>query len=119
MAKQTKTQQSAKNPHPPLSAEWLYDEIMASIEPDLLTKNIPLLEERYKGETEEQKKMRQEHYQVAFLIFDRVAADLEKEMKADVTLWKKQMAALANAEISVEEQSQLTQLEDSINSHQS
>src|SRR3989338_3210649 len=108
MAKQTKTQHSAKNPHQPLSAERLYDEIMANKNPDLLTKNIPLLEERYKGETDEQRKMRQEQYQVAYVIFDRVAADVEEEMKADVTLWKKQMAAMAKADISEEEESQLT-----------
>ncbi len=48
---------------------WLYDEIMQHIEPDLLSDRIDALEERYKGETKEQRADRLSKYMLAFKIF--------------------------------------------------
>ncbi len=47
----------------------LYDFIMATIEPDLVTAQIPALPEKYKDETPEQRKQRAARYEAAFALY--------------------------------------------------
>ena len=54
-----------------LSGEEVYDSIMGEIEPELLSKNIILLEEKYKEETPDQKKARGERYGKAFAEYEK------------------------------------------------
>ena len=70
------------------SQTWLYDMIMAAIEPDLLTEMIPHLDEKYTGETEEQRKERMAHYEKAFAVFDDVFGEFRKQCEHDANAAK-------------------------------
>ncbi|MDD5623293.1 MAG: hypothetical protein PHI23_01125 [Candidatus Peribacteraceae bacterium] len=58
-------------PPPSKSGEEIYDAIMREIEPELVTDQLPLLKEKYKEETPEQKNERGARYQKAFEEYDR------------------------------------------------
>lgn len=58
------------NPQKPHSAEWIYDEIMRHIEPELMLDSIPTLEQRYQEESDEDRTARLGQYQKAFAIYD-------------------------------------------------
>ncbi len=58
------------NTYPIHSPEWVYDEIMRHIEPELMLAELPLLENRYAGESEAQKTRRLAGYERAFQVFD-------------------------------------------------
>ncbi len=62
----------------------MYDQIMGEIEPDLLTTQIPLLDEKYKNETPEQKKNRMAAYAQAFKIFDEAFKGMAGEMYGEI-----------------------------------
>ncbi|KKW39792.1 MAG: hypothetical protein UY87_C0035G0023 [Candidatus Peribacteria bacterium GW2011_GWC2_54_8] len=53
------------------SGSEIYDSFMAFIEPELLSANLPSLAEKYKGESEEERKTRMERYRKAFAAYDR------------------------------------------------
>ena len=55
-------------PTPPkvLSGRETYDSIMKKIEPELLSSSLPLLKEKYKDETSENKEKRRIRYNAAF-----------------------------------------------------
>ena len=54
-----------------LLSKQVYDLLMADIEPDLLLKNIPLLDEKYRAETPAEHAERLERYQIAYTKFDQ------------------------------------------------
>ncbi len=66
------------------SKDWLYDTIMGQIEPDLTTTQIDHLEEKYKGETENQKKERHAAYEEAFVLFEKIFKQVTEKVEADV-----------------------------------
>lgn len=53
------------------TGDELYDMLMRSIEPDLTTDQIPLLDDKYKNETPEAAAVRAGRYQKAFAEYDR------------------------------------------------
>ena len=55
--------------------EEFYDALMAQIEPELVTSQLPLVEARYAGESPEEQQARQARYEAAFAEFDRRAAE--------------------------------------------
>lgn len=63
--------------------EEIYNRIMREIEPELTTDQIPLMEEKYKDETEEQRGVRAERYQKALDEYEKryQAYALEEESK--------------------------------------
>ena len=73
------------------SADWLYDLIMGELEPDLTTDNLPLLEEKYENEPEEGRLEREQRYEEAFEIFDRILEDIDDELLSGMR--KKKTAA--------------------------
>ena len=81
---------------------WLYDQIMGQIEPDLLSDQIPLLEEKYKTETAEERKNRTDAYAKAFHIFDEVFKEMASGIYAEV----EQLKHLAQKDRAFDEQSQ-------------
>ncbi len=62
----------------PKNGDALYDQLMAKIEPELMTSQLPQLEKLYATETKEQSKARAERYQKAF-------AEYEKQFQAFCT----------------------------------
>ena len=65
-------------------AEQLYDMIMREIEPDLLSYNIPKLDEYYKDETEEQHKERMKRYDVAYKQFEEKLQEFMNNVQDEV-----------------------------------
>ena len=62
----------------------LYNLLMYDIEQDLLTENLPTLEEKYKGETEEQQKERARRYA-------RALSEYLKRFEKIMSAWKGRM----------------------------
>ncbi len=58
--------------------------VMGRIHPDLTTDKIDTIEERYTGETPEQKKSRHASYKRAFELFEAFLRDLSMDTEADV-----------------------------------
>ena len=102
------------NPSKPGTSEWFYDEIMRHIEPDLLTNVIPMHAEKYKQETQEQRVARMKAYDAAFTIFDKVAAEYEKEFMDGVQALKKKSRAKAVKEEKSEKRKELKHIEDEL-----
>lgn len=50
--------------------QWLYDEIMRSIEPELVTDMLPTLDTIYAAETSEEHDVRMERYRLAYAAYD-------------------------------------------------
>ena len=92
---QTTTWVPPGNPSQRGSAQWVYDEIMRNIEPDLITTRIVHLDEMYANETEEEGKKRMQSYEKAFEIFDAVAAQFEKDFHSGVLKLRKDAHAKA------------------------
>jgi hypothetical protein len=87
-----------RNIYQPGTPEWLYDEIMRFIEPDLMIESVPLLDATYADETPEQKQERQAAYAIAFQNFDRMLHTMREALGDDtmavevIRLNKKQQA---------------------------
>jgi protoporphyrinogen oxidase len=93
-----------------------YDELMAQIEPELVTGNLANLQEAYKRETPEQAAARAERYSKAFVSFD-------EKFKESVSSWDQQIAqfqrmALASTEREdrAAESAQLDSIDDALRS---
>jgi hypothetical protein len=75
-----------------LSGQEIYDMIMSGIEPELTSSQLPLLDEKYVTETEDEKNARADRYEHAFEEYDKQfqaysdkwADDLRKYKRAAV-----------------------------------
>jgi len=72
----------------PKSGAEVYNGIMGTIEPELMTDQIPLMKEKYKDETPEQKKARGQRYAKAMEEYDRCYAQYLQEQDAKVRSFK-------------------------------
>ena len=66
------------------SGDELYNMLMAKIEPDLMTDQLPLLDQKYNGETPEQAQARAKRYEVAFAEYDKQLAAYLAALEAKV-----------------------------------
>lgn len=89
----------------------LYDMLMRDIEPDLLSYNIPKLEEYYKGETEQQHDNRMKRYQAAYEAFDIVFREFMNDVQEEVRETKRESLHEKEMEDRSGEQSKLASLE--------
>lgn len=64
--------------------EQIYNLLMASIEPDLMTQNVNTLEAKYKGEDAEAHRTRLHRYQVALARYEERFAALMMQWKHDI-----------------------------------
>jgi len=97
-----------------MTPEWLYDRLMKHIEPDLTTENIKNLDEKYKGESDEDKELRQESYELAFDLFDVAVEAFEGGILDEVKEWKKAIRERAQEEESLEEEEVMQEIEEEI-----
>lgn len=104
--------QAPQNPSQQGTPEWLYDEIMRHIEPDLLTTVIPTHIEKYKNETAEERKERMTAYDKAFAIFDTVAAEFEGDFHIEYQKVRKD----AQEKVATEEKKEVQKIGDEIDS---
>ena len=93
------------------SAEDLYESLMQRIEPELTHDQIPLLDEKYKEETEEQKAARQGRYQRAFAEYDKALEAYMKDLNAHVAVYRKQALKEAETQSAQQEADALSQME--------
>jgi len=101
---------------PLLTAEELYDLLMGQIEPDLLTSNIAGLPEKYKGETDDERMVRMEHYAHAFDTLDGALIAYDAEMALQVNALKKDLQYRAEAKSNEEDVSAVENLESAFSS---
>ncbi|MEI8230692.1 MAG: hypothetical protein WCG83_06185 [Candidatus Peregrinibacteria bacterium] len=95
----------------PLSGTQLYDALMASIEPELTTTELPLLEEKYKSETPEQAKIRAVRYTKAYAEYDKAYEAYMGDAKVHLSLFRKSAFQSLEAESRTKEASALSVLE--------
>ncbi len=96
------------------TGDELYNQLMQSIEPELTTAELPLLDDRYKTETAQQSKERAQRYQRAFAEYDRQLQAYMGDLQAK--LHAHQRIALSSAELGAktEEEEALTAIESNI-----
>ena len=87
---------------------------MSQIEPELVSSQLPLLDARYAGETDEQKAVRQARYDAAFEEFDRRAAEEMAGLENDVHAYKVTSMREAEAASREQEMADMSLLESSI-----
>lgn len=99
------------NPSTPGAPEWLYNEIMRNIEPDLLTTVMPRHAEMYAKETHQKSVERMKRYDSAFAVFDRVAMEYERDLHEDIQTLKRQAQAKARKRETAESKKSLKKIE--------
>ena len=92
------------------TGQELYDTIMRSIDPELTSDQVGLLPEKYKNESEEQKKQRAARYTKAFVEYDKQANFFFAGLQAQVSSLKKKAFASAEEKNRSDEDKQLEQL---------
>ncbi len=97
------------------NGQEINDLIMRAIEPELCSDKIPLLEEKCKNETDDQKKARAERYTRAYAEYDKRAAEFFAEVNAQVSTLKRQALSSAEQKNRSEENTKLQQIESLIN----
>ena len=104
-------------PPPPIpSGEEVYDKIMSGIEVDLTTSQLPLLKEKYQGETPEEARARAERYQKAFAEYDRQYALYVQTQEQALAAYKQQFTKGIQTIEQSNDASQLDQLSSAIQS---
>ena len=83
------------NVFPLHSAEWLYDEIMRHIEPDLMLRSVHGLQGKYLGESDAARAERMARYERAFAVFDGIYGTIAQMMMDDAHALKRQMRDIA------------------------
>ena len=76
-------------PPPVLSGQELYDQIMGTIEPELLSANLPNLSKQYADEPAEGRATRAKRYQAAFDEYDRRFARYCDQWNAQLHTYKR------------------------------
>jgi hypothetical protein len=111
------TQTSIPGPLPADSLErgrQIYDEIMARIEPELMTDAIDGLKEKYKAETPEESGARSARYDAAFAEYDKQYAAYMLELHGAVRSLQRQVRAGVESDERAEESQELQNLESTI-----
>ena len=97
--------------HQVYSPEWLYDMMMGVIEPDLMIENCKHLDEKYAGETEEERRIRMEHYAMAFVLYEECLEELGALYQESMGELKEEMQEYALGLQTQEDQQTMQHLE--------
>lgn len=96
------------------TGQQVYDALMGEIEPDLLTTSIPLLEEKHKGESDEERSMRYRRYEQAYEQYDQAFAAWSVTLQNAVHDYRREALRSAEEASREKEASALQQLEQAI-----
>lgn len=88
----------------------IYDLIMRSIEPELLTTSVYDLAEKYKDETSAEHQERQDRYKIAFAEYDRRYPIFLNALHDGIHKARKQVSGAAEAKVREEEERQTQEL---------
>ena len=94
---------------PIMEGDELYDLLMGKIEPDLTTKNLPGLKEKYKGESKADAASRSERYQKAFEEYEKHLQEYGSKWNAQLHSYKE--TAIASIE-QADRKNDLQQIQD-------
>jgi hypothetical protein len=89
-----------------------YDELMAQIEPELVSANVPGLRERYAGETPQQAQARADRYAKAFTEYDKRFAGQVSDWSGKAQGVRRQALASTERSDRAREDNQLKSLDD-------
>ena len=92
-------------------AEQVYNTLMADIEPDLMLETIPLLDQKYAGESKADHDVRMKRYEAAYRKFDEEFTKLMAEVNEEVRQEKKTALHSKEEAARSEESTQLQSLE--------
>lgn len=98
------------------SASEIYDVLMAKIEPELVSTEIPKLISRYVSESAEDRAARAKRYEAAFMEYDRLFAAFMTGAEAQVASFRRRAFASAESQSREEEASVMQGIESSIQS---
>ncbi len=107
------------NTFPVDAPQWLYQEIMRHIEPDLMLGRVEDLDRVYAGETEKEKEERMRCYEEAFALFDRVYADVSTVVGSQARALNRRARGQALAAEGRERGQELDRIESLLNTHSS
>jgi hypothetical protein len=113
----TQTATGAPEPDAIARGKQIYDQIMAEIDPELVTDSLTTLSEKYKDETPEQAAARSARYDAAFAEYDKRYAAYMTDLGGKVkSLQRTVRAGIENDERAEEQASTLNNLESTISS---
>ena len=84
-----------------MNPEWLYNEIMHHIEPDLTTDKIALLNKKYAKETPEDREARMASYIFSFALFDEALNKVHGELFIKLKEYQERMQEKAKGKKTV------------------
>lgn len=92
------------------SGDDVYDALMVDIEPELVSVNIPHLDDGYTDESPEQRKARYERYVQAFEAYDKALAAWTAELKTAVDRCRREVIKASEQESRKQEEVKLSEL---------
>ncbi|PIQ76450.1 hypothetical protein COU78_06385 [Candidatus Peregrinibacteria bacterium CG10_big_fil_rev_8_21_14_0_10_49_24] len=98
------------------SGTEIYDALMSAIEPELLSANLPSLEEKYANETLRQKKEREMRYQKAFAAYDKAYKGWIADLSSAVEAKRRDAYEVAEEETKHKDEALLGDIESQFNS---
>ncbi len=98
-------------PFPLPTGREVYDALMSSIEPDLLTDVIPTLDQKYSGESAEHRHERYVRYRLAYKKYDEAYKAWSAELNDAVTHTCKEALKTAEKKSAAQEANTLSELE--------
>ncbi len=99
------------------SGQEIYDAIMAEIEPELVSANVPLLTKKYEGESPEEKKARGERYGRAYQEYEKRYKKFVEEQGSALIRFKSTALKSVEGHDRKFEENHLSNLEQQMSSH--
>lgn len=94
----------------------IYDALMSAIDMELVTDNIPHLDEKYEGESSEERKKRYQRYQQSYEKYDAAFKGWIGSLRGAVDAYRHDALRSAEAVSAEEEAKELSQLETQMHS---
>jgi hypothetical protein len=94
--------------------EEIYDAIMVSIEPELTSTQLPLIAEKYKDETAEEKQMRGMRYQKAFQAYEVKFSEYQGALQAAARNFQVHAMKSVEKDDRIKEESELSTIESTL-----
>lgn len=100
-------------PNPPVlpTGQEIFDIIMGDIEPDLVSDAAETLDQKYAGESPEQKAGRMARYQAAFAEYDVQYKEYMDAMNAEVNAYRQEALKLTEQNSQKKDETELQSLE--------
>ena len=94
-----------------LDPAQVYDALMGRIAPELVTAEIPKLQEMYKGETSQQRKARGERYKEAYTQYESILAQLTAGISNHARVQRREALSSAETDSRKEEEVEIAKME--------